>query len=102
MTSTRCVHGIDSRFCAVCNKVSRAAAPRGAIGSVTLTEVLAFLDAEHVRATPRAIGDVIGVTPRALAGQLGDRTGEAGDANVISSGMELALRMTNWKAARRG
>ena len=78
MTSTRCVHGIDSRFCAVCNKVSRAAAPRG------------------------AIGDVIGLTPRALAGQLGDRTGEAGDANVISSGMELALRMTNWKAARRG
>jgi hypothetical protein len=63
--TTRCIHGLDSRFCANCNRPSAFSAPRQAIGSATLSEVLAFLNAAQVRAT------------------------------------ELALRMTNWKAARQ-
>src|SRR5437868_10748276 len=98
----RCAHGLDSRFCAVCNRVSIFGRPRGALASATLPEVLAFLDAEQVRATYGAVGEVVGLSPRALAGQLGDRAGEDADPNVISSGMELALRMTSWKAAGRG
>lgn len=94
-----CVHGIDSRFCAVCNKVS-AFRPSGAVGSSTLLEILEFLDAEQVTATRRAIADVLGVGPRSLDGQLGVHTGEDGGTDVISSGMELALRMTRWKARR--
>jgi hypothetical protein len=91
-----CVHGIDSRFCAVCNKAS-AFRPSGAIGSATLAEILEFLGAERVTATRRAIAEVLGVGPRSLDGQLGADTG----SESISSGMELALRMTAWKAKRR-
>ena len=94
----KCVHGLDGRFCAVCNRVSAFGRPRGAIGSATLPEIVEFLNAEHVAATRRAIAEVLGVSPRFLDGRLGADTGENGDAPVISSGMELALRMTAWKA----
>jgi hypothetical protein len=98
MTRLKCVHGLDSRFCAVCNKVSATSRPRGAIGSATLPEVLEFLTAEQVRATYGAVGEVLGLNARALRAQLGDRGVEGGDATVISSGTELAMRMTTWKA----
>jgi hypothetical protein len=97
----RCVHGLDSRFCAVCNRTSKVSRPRGAIGSATLPEILEFLNAEQVRATYGAVGDVLSVAPRALVGQLGDRIAEDGETNVISSGLELVMRMTAWKAARK-
>ncbi len=94
----RCVHGLDSRFCAVCNRTSNASRPRGAIASATLPEILEFLDAEQLRATYGAVGEVLGLNARALVAQLGDRGVESGGANIISSGTALAMRMTAWKA----
>ena len=49
MAGTRCVHGIDSRFCAVCNRTSKTSRPFSAIGSVTLPEIQEFLKAEQAR-----------------------------------------------------
>jgi alkylated DNA nucleotide flippase Atl1 len=124
MTEMRCVHGIDSRFCAVCNKVSAFGRPRAAIGSATLAEILEFLNAEQVRATYGAVAALLGVIPRGMGAQLGPHTQERSwivnadtglptdyskeethpllqrKADVISSGMELAMRMTTWKTAR--
>jgi hypothetical protein len=97
----RCVHGIDSRFCAVCNRVSRVARPRAAIGSVPLPEILAFLEAEHIRAKPKAIADALGVGVRTLAGQLDTLAAADAGAPIIATGTELLLRLTAWKAARK-
>ena len=97
-TGLRCVHGIDSRFCAVCNRRSAFAAPRGAIGSVTLPEILEFLNAEHARAAPRAIAEVLGIDARTLAAQLGADAAADAASPTISSGTELLMRLTAWKA----
>ena len=124
MTDNRCIHGLDSRFCAVCNKVSVFGRPRGAIGTVDLPEILRFLNEEQVRATYGAVGEVLGVIPRAMGARLGPHTHERSwivsaetglptdytrdDMHpslfrvdeIISSGMELVMRMTAWKASR--
>jgi hypothetical protein len=124
MTGNRCVHGIDSRFCAVCNRTSKTSRPRGAIGSATLPEILAFLNAEQVRATYGAVGELLGVIPRAMGARLGPHTVEAswivsaetglptdysqGEMHpslrrrdeIIDSGTGLVMRMTAWKATR--
>jgi hypothetical protein len=124
MTGLRCVHGIDSRFCAVCNRTSKASRPRGAIGSATLPEILEFLNAEQVRATYGAVGELLGIIPRAMGTQLGPHTAErswivsAGTGlptdysrdemhpsllrsdEVIGSGIALAMRLSAWKATR--
>jgi hypothetical protein len=124
MTPTRCVHGIDSRFCAVCNRTSKTSRPHGAIGSATLPEILEFLNAEQLRATYAAVGELLGVIPRAIGSQLGPHTPErswivsAGtglptdysqdemhpalltNPTVISSGIELGMRLTQWKGGR--
>jgi hypothetical protein len=97
MAGTRCVHGIDNRFCAVCNRTSKTSRAAGAIGSVTLREIQDFLKAEQARATARAIAEVLGVDSRTLAAQLGDAAHDGG-APSISSGTELLMRMTAWKA----
>jgi len=123
-TGVRCAHGIDSRFCAVCNRTSKASRPRGAIGSATLPEILEFLNAEQVRATYGAVGELLGVIPRAMGTQLGPHTAErswivsAGTGlptdysrdemhpallrtdEVIGSGIALAMRLSAWKATR--
>ena len=125
MIGTRCVHGLDSRFCAVCHKGRAASRPRGAIGSATLPEILEFLDAEQVRASYGAVGELLGVIPRAMGARLGPHTherswivnadtGQPTDysqeethpslfrrAEIIASGMALAMRMTTWRAARK-
>jgi hypothetical protein len=124
MTDNRCIHGLDSRFCAACNKKSTADRPRGAIGSVDLPEILRFLNEEQVRVTYGAVGEVLGVIPRAMGTRLGPHTRERSwivsadtglptgysqddmhpslfRANeIISSGTELVMRMTSWKAQR--
>jgi hypothetical protein len=99
MTSTRCVHGIDSRFCAVCTRTSKASRPRGAIGSATLAEIQEFLRVEGARATARAIAEVLGVDPRSVTAQ-GVETSDNGSGPSISSGTELLMRLTAWKAQR--
>jgi hypothetical protein len=121
MTTTRCVHGIDSRFCAVCNRASKASRPLGAIGSATLPDILEFLNAEQVRATYSAVGELLGVSPRSMGTHLGPHSAErswivsAGTGlptgyspddlhpsllrsdEVISSGIALAMRLSAWK-----
>jgi hypothetical protein len=120
----RCIHGLDGRFCAVCNGTSNAGRSRQAIGSATLAEVLEFLNAEQVRATYDAIGELLGIAPRAMGGQLGPHRAErsrivsAGTGlptdysrdemhpsllrtdEIIGSGIALAMRLSAWKAKR--
>ncbi len=118
----RCLHGMDARFCASCNRRSRM--PPGTSaggGSATLAEVLQFLNAEQVRATYGAVGELVGVSPRNVGALLGDRRPEASwvvnaadgvpsgyDADqvhahllstpdVISTGRALRLRMMLWR-----
>ena len=122
MSGTRCVHGMDGRFCAVCNRVSRSGRPLGAIGSVDLGEILRFLNAEEIRATYAAVGGVLGIVPRAMGAQLGPHSAErswivsAGTGlptgyseedlhpslrrrdEIIRTGPELIMRMTAWKS----
>jgi hypothetical protein len=112
-----CIHGIDARFCAACNRTTTPGGG-GAGGRATLDEVLTFLNAEEIRATYGAVAEVVGVVPRALGGQLGPRRPEASwvvsadnelptdydpsewhaallsRGEVIRSGRELTLRMT--------
>jgi len=82
------------------------------------------LNNEQVRATYGAVGEVLGVIPRAMGARLGPHsherswivsaeTGRPTDYGqnemhpslfradeIISSGMELVMRMTAWKADR--
>jgi hypothetical protein len=99
-SSARCVHGLDSRFCAVCNKVSAFGSPRGAIGAVTLAEVERFLESEDARATRRAVGDALGIGAAALKSGASSRIVDAGGDDVIATGTTLLMRMTAWKAGR--
>jgi hypothetical protein len=119
---TRCVHGLDGRFCAVCNRISRAGRASGAIGGVDLPDILRFLNDEQIRATYSAVGEVLGIAPRAMGGQLGPHSADRswivsagtglptgyseGDMHpslcrrdeIIRTGTELIMRMTQWKA----
>ena len=71
-----CVHGIDARFCAVCNKKSKAAVvarPAVSISTTTLEEILRFLNAVELRATSATVAEVLGVPAVALSARLGAR-----------------------------
>ena len=123
----QCVHGMDFRFCSLCNKptgAGRRGAPRGAVGDATLSEILTFLNDEQVRATYGAVAEVLGVSPRSMGVLLGPRTAEASwivnastglptdysqhemhpallrSSDIITSGIALTLRLTAWKAKR--
>jgi len=124
MTDNRCIHGLDSRFCAACNNRSASDRPRGAIGSATLPEILEFLNAAEVRATSRAVGELLGVIPRAMGARLGPHTQERSwivnaetglptdyrkdemhpslfrTDEIISSGTGLIMRMNSLTATR--
>ncbi len=123
--AARCVHGLDSRFCAICNTRSAVSRPRGAIADTSLEEILRFLNDEQTRATYGAVAEVLGVAPISVGARLGERSPEASwivnaadglptgyaqhdmhpalfDRNdVISAGMQLAMRLAVWKATRR-
>jgi alkylated DNA nucleotide flippase Atl1 len=119
-----CIHGIDSRFCAVCNKTPKVAASRHAVGNVSLEEILRFLNEEQVRATYGAVAEVVGLSPRAMGAVLGPHRPEASwivnasnglpadysedqwhsallsRAEIINSGRLLTLRLSVWKKSR--
>jgi hypothetical protein len=129
MNARQCVHGLDARFCSLCNKPQRgqlrSAVPSAAIGVVTLPEILEFLNHQQIRATYGAVAEVLGVIPRSMGAWLGPHRVEASwvvsaadglptdyaEADmhpallsknaIISKGSDLILRMTAWKAARR-
>jgi hypothetical protein len=98
----RCLHGLDARFCAVCNKASASGRPRGAIGAVTLADIERFLEAEDTRATRRAVADALGVGAQALREKGSARIVDAGGGDVIATGTALLMRMTAWKARDAG
>jgi hypothetical protein len=105
--------------------MSRAGRPSGAIGSADLPEILRFLNDEQIRATYSAVGELLGIAPRAMGGQLGPHTADrswivsAGSGlptdytddemhpsllrrdDVIRTGTELVMRMTAWKARQK-
>lgn len=119
-----CVHGIDSRFCSVCNRGLGASRGRVSSGDVTLDEILRFLNDQQIRATYGAVAEVLGVAPRGLGTLLGSRRPEASwvvnasnglptdytqdeshpsllaSADVISTGRALILRLAAWRGAR--
>jgi hypothetical protein len=116
-----CAHGIDGRFCAVCNR-TRDLTARSALGDVSLDEILQFLNHDKARATYGAVAEVLGVIPRSMGARLGTRRPEAswivsaanglptdysedewhpallGQRDIISSGRMLALRLSKWKS----
>jgi hypothetical protein len=96
--TTRCPHGLDARFCALCNKVSAFGLPRAAIAAVTLADIERFLESEDARATRRAVGDALGIGAAALRDAGSSRIVDAGDDTVIASGTALLMRMTAWKS----
>ena len=126
MTGTRCLHGVDNRFCAICNRRSAVGIPRPSIASATLSEIVEFLNDEQIRATYRAVGDALGVVPRSLVDGLSPRSVEGSwivstgtglptdyaphemhsalldKSEIIGSGIELVMRLTAWKARREG
>src|SRR5262249_2632087 len=78
MAGTRCIHGMDSRFCAICNRSSRSVAPAAAATTeVSLADILQCLNDERIRATYKAVSKVLGVPARSVGGLLGDRRPEA-------------------------
>ena len=115
MTAVRCVHGMDSRLCSLCNKPQSR--------SPTLQDIIDFLGEQRIRATYRAVADVLGVTPR-MGSRLGDRRPEASWivnadtglptgyqqhdmhpdllrwSEIIRTGRELSMRMAIWKAGQ--
>ena len=126
MAATRCVHGMDSRFCAICNRTSRSGlrASPGA-SDTSLIDILHFLNEARLRATYGAVASVLGVPPRSMGAMLGVRRPEASwvvnsetglptdyeqvdmhpdlftASTVIRTGHELTLRIALWRAERR-
>jgi hypothetical protein len=119
-----CVHGIDSRFCANCNKIQKAPRSRNSVAAMSLDDILRFLNEEQVRATNGAVAEVLGVIPRSMGARLGPRRPEASwivnaynglptdygqdewhpallsQAEIITSGRVLALRLSKWRSSR--
>jgi len=117
----KCIHGIDTRFCANCNKIQKAPRSRNRVAAVSLEDIIRFLNDEQVRATYGAVAEVLGVVSRSMGARLGPRRPEASwivnaynglptdysqdewharlldNADVISSGRMLALRLSKWR-----
>lgn len=122
MTTTRCLHGLDSRFCAACNRTVRGrpgATP--AAGATSVDEILRMLNDTRTRATYGAVAAVLGAPARSMGAMLGHRRPEASwvvnadtglptdydqatwhpellaSSAVIRSGHELTLRLALWR-----
>jgi hypothetical protein len=123
MAGTRCVHGLDDRFCAICNRANRGGL-RASIEPVSanLEDILQFLNEARTRATYGAVATVLGAPARSLGAMIGTRrpeaswvvNGETGlpagyeqadwhpdllaTSEVIRTGHELTLRLALWRA----
>jgi alkylated DNA nucleotide flippase Atl1 len=124
MAESNCVHGLDSRFCSICNRAQRPPARRLSTrsGHSTLVEILHYLDETQVRATYGAVAEVIGVVARSIGTRLAPRRVEASwvvnawtglptdyateelhpallrSSDVITTGEDLRRRLHLWKA----
>jgi hypothetical protein len=93
-----CIHGIDPRFCANCNRPS-VPRSRSALGGVGLDEILTFLNDEQVRATYGAVAELLGVVPRSMAALLGPRRPEASWIVSAENGMPTGYDQSEWHPA---
>ena len=73
----RCKHGMDSRFCSLCTRASRAMRPQTTIkgstpstGEYELQDVVRFLNEEQVRATYGAVAELVGGIARGIGTRL--------------------------------
>ena len=68
MAELRCVHGLDARFCSICNKrgTDKGYRVRSLVGDVGLSEIIQFLNSKQVRATYSAVAEVLGAIPRSM------------------------------------
>ena len=121
----KCIHGIDSRFCAVCNKSIEPKRPLAALGDVSLEEILRYLNDQQVRATYGAVAEVLGAIPRSMGARLGPHRPQASwivnsvnglptdyseadwhpallsNADIITTGRTLILRLAAWRGIHR-
>jgi hypothetical protein len=124
MIGLQCLHGLDSRFCSLCNRprnVAKHTARGGQSHDASLAEIIKFLNHEQVRATYGAVAKVLGLVPRTMGAKLGPRCVEASwivstatglpidygqdemhpallqKIDVITTGGELTKRMSAWK-----
>ena len=93
-----CLHGIDARFCATCNRPNTST-PRSAVGRVGLEEILAFLNDEQVRATYGAVAEALGVVPRSMGVRLGPHRPEASWIVSAENGLPTDYDQSEWHPA---
>jgi hypothetical protein len=125
MIELRCLHGMDSRFCSLCNKprnLAKQTVRRGQGHDASLAEIIRFLNHEQVRATYGAVAKVLGLIPRTMGAKLGPHRVEASwivstatglpidygqddmhpalleSVDIITTGGELTKRMSAWKS----
>jgi hypothetical protein len=93
----KCVHGIDSRFCATCRRTANA------VPKTNVTEVLLFLNDRKVRATFGAVAEAIGAIPQSMGERLGEHCREASCIVVrhIFGMVRLSLPRTGSKPSPR-
>lgn len=118
MTTTRCVHGLDSRFCAICNRIrpavkppakARATTTRGTSRTkaapapapsftpgVSLGEILGFLNEAKTRATYGAVAALLGVPAVSLGAALGARRPEASWVVNAETGLPTDYEQSEW------
>jgi hypothetical protein len=92
-----CIHGIDARFCARCNRTAQSKSAGSA--DVTLEAILALLNAEEVRATYVAVAEALGVPPRALEARLGTRRPEVSWIVSAENGLPNGYDQSEWHPA---
>lgn len=92
-----CLHGIDARFCAACNRSTRPKA--NSASRVGLEEILAFLNHEQVRATYGAVAEVLGVSPRSMSAVPGPHRPEASWIVSAENGLPTDYDQTDWHPA---
>jgi hypothetical protein len=94
-----CIHGLDSRFCAACNKAGRSGGTRSGAGGPSLADILRFLNDAQIRATYGAVAEVLGVVPRSLGALLGDRRPEASWIVAGANGLPTGYSQDEWHPA---
>jgi hypothetical protein len=93
-----CIHGLDARFCATCNRPDKSKS-RSALGGTSFEEILAFLNHEEVRATYGAVAEVLGVLPRSMGTLLGPRRPEASWIVSAENGLPTDYDQAEWHPA---
>jgi len=93
-----CIHGLDARFCATCNRPDQSKS-RSAVGNTSLEEILKFLNDEQVRATYGAVAEVLGVIARSMGSLVGPRRPEASWIVSAENGLPTDYDQSEWHPA---